>query len=222
MQTSIDSLSSEITTLAPFSLKLKELEAEIVESNLEQKRLQEEVDVLNEAYSNKKSKLDTDKWDSVSLELTNLKDSVVIKENRFDSLKRELNESLKKAGLITSQILEIESQIKLSNIDPDLDTKIDNLKTEISNYSSIITSSKERIRELSKITLVKGECYVCHQGIEDSSWDQINDEHQKKLQFFKHKLENAVSRMKFLDEEKSLLDGQAKLRNEINNIRFSN
>lgn len=212
VQSNIDSLVAEIAALNPFSIKLKEVEVELDEKKKEQISLQKEIEILSETYINKKSQLDTDSWDKVSAELLSLKKEGSELKKVFEQVKVNLDDKISQRDIIADKILKLESKINLSDIDADLDEKLDKIKTEISDYSSIISSSNEKIKELSKISIVEGECYTCHQHIDSDKFQQISGEHNKKIEFTKNKLDNAKNRLNFLNAERADLVSQVQAR----------
>ena len=99
---------------------------------------------------NKKAQLDTDSWDKVSSELMSLKKEGADLKKSFDQVRASLDDKISQRDIIADKILKLESKISLSNIDADLDEKLDKIKSEISDYTSIVSSSNEKIKELSK------------------------------------------------------------------------
>jgi exonuclease SbcC len=215
-QASIDSLSQETSNLASHSIRMKEVEENISQLKTELDSTKKEVEYLSELYVTKKSELDTDRWDRVTAEIVSLKKRGAELKKSYDASSENLNDLVSKRDSIISKISAINSKILATSIDENIEERFEKVKSEISDYSSILNSALEKQKELSKIHLIEGECYVCANTIDSYTFKRISDEHNKKAEFTKSKVDNAKSRLNFLSEEKkdilAQLETKAKLK----------
>lgn len=214
-QTKIDSLNEEIKELSPFHSKMEELETLIRDKSSEQVSLQTEVEALSERYLKEKSLTDTDSWDKITAEIVSLKTSGKELKTKYDRYISVLDEKTESKNKIESEISDIEKKISLINIDPDLESKIEKVKTEIYEYNSIVKSSKEKLKELDKIAIREEECYTCHQKVSAEDFLRIKAEHDQKIQFLKDKKENAESRIIYLESSMEELLKQLKDKKKV-------
>jgi DNA repair exonuclease SbcCD ATPase subunit len=197
-QTKIDTLQAEINQLLPYENNLNDLIKNIETKNSEKESLSNEVEILSESYSNKKSKVDTDSWDRAVQEIFSLKQRGKDLKTKYESLISTLEEKSDKKSAIDTEIQGIEKQASLLNFDPDVDEKMSKNTSEIYEYTALCKSAKEKIKELELILIKEGECYTCHQNISHETFSRLNDEHNKKIEFVKKKKENAESRLQYL------------------------
>jgi exonuclease SbcC len=199
-QTKIDTLNDEIKALSPFQSQMEDLVKLIGEKNSELSSLQSEVEALSERYLKEKSLIDTDSWDRITAEIASLKTSGRDLKVKYERYVSQLEEKTNHKNKVESEISEIEKQISLINLDPDLESKVEKTKLEIYEYNSIIKSSKEKLKELEKISIKEEECYTCHQKVSPEDFTKIKSEHDQKIQFLKDKKENAETRIQYLDK----------------------
>jgi exonuclease SbcC len=214
-QTKIDSLNEEIKELSPFHSKMEGLETLIRDKNSEQSSLQAEVEALSERYLKEKSLIDTDSWDRITAEIVSLKSNgkdLKVKYDRYISI---LDEKTNSKNKIESEISDVEKNISLINIDPDLESKVEKVKAEVYEYSSILKSSKEKLKELEKISIREEECYTCHQKVSPEDFSRIKSEHDQKIQFLKDKRENAENRVTYLEKSMEDLSKQMKDKKKV-------
>jgi DNA repair exonuclease SbcCD ATPase subunit len=217
-QSTIDIISQEISSLEPYENKKESLSKKLQEERVEHQSLNEEISILSASYASKKSNIDTDSWDRISSEIDSLKKDLIKRKDSYSTIKEDLSSKQAKLDDLTAKINSIESKVKSHDIDPNLLEKIDGMKTELANYKSIVVSCKEKERELSKLEFKKGECYVCNSAINDEQWDSIELAHKTKVDFNNSKLENAKSRISFLEKENKDLVSQKNIKEELNKL----
>lgn len=218
-QASIDALLIETNSLASHSMKMKEVEETISQIKSELDSAKKEVEYLSELYVTKKSELDTDKWDRVTADISSLKKRGAELKKSYEIVSENLNDLIGKRDSIVSKISGINSKILSVSIDDNIEDRFEKMKSEISDYSSILNSALEKQKELSKIYLIEGECYVCSNHIDNFKFKQISDEHNKKVKFTESKIDNARNRLNFLEEEKKEIIAQLEQKAKLKAIK---
>lgn len=208
LKAEVDSLSQSESQFLSASLKLKEK----TELKL---ALQGKRDALSERYLKIKNNIDTESWDRTSAEIASQKILGRDLKSRYDHVMSPLQKRLDRKESILSKISSLDKKIKTLSFDPDVDSKIEKVSAEIIEYSGSVQQSKIKLKELSEIHLVEGECFTCKQSIDSETFNRLKEEKDKNLEHYSMKKANSEKRIAYLSSAKKELDAQKAINLEI-------
>jgi DNA repair exonuclease SbcCD ATPase subunit len=215
LQAKYDSLRTEVESLSQSEEQLLSASAKLSEKTKLKASLQERREALSERYLKIKNNLDTESWDRTSAEISSQKILGKDLKLRYEQIISPLQKRLDRKESIISKISSLDKKIKTLSFDPDVDSKIEKISSEIIEYSGAIQQSKVKIKEICEVHLVEGECFTCKQSIDSETFEKLKEENEKSLEHYSMKKTNSEKRVAYLFNVKNELQVQKSINSEI-------
>ena len=215
LQAKYDSLRAEVESLSQSEEQLLSASSKLSEKTKLKISLQERREALSERYLKIKNNLDTESWDRTSAEIASQKILGKDLKVRYDQILSPLQKRLDRKESIISKISSLDKKIKTLSFDPDVDSKIEKVSSEIIEYSGAIQQSKVKLKEICEVHLVEGECFTCKQSIDSETFKKLKEENEKSLEHYSMKKTNSEKRVAYLFNLKNDLQVQKSINSEI-------
>lgn len=197
-QATYDALKLETDILAISEAELTIAIVALDEKNKQKQALQPKVELLSEKYLKIKNNIDTDSWDRATAEIRSLKVRGKDLKTRYDSVMSVLERRLERKDELSGKMLFFEKKISTLSFDDNVEQKLEKLQSELGEYSGAVQQSKIKLKELSDLKFVDGECYTCHHEISKEDYEKLSSEYEKSVSHYSNKLANSESRITYL------------------------
>lgn len=190
--------------------------ASSLKSSLE--TLNDEISSLEEKYLSIKESLDTDAYDRIVEDLKRLKGRKIEVETKVSMTKESLDSFYKDKEKFEQIIEKIDYSIGDKVIIPVEDGAIDSLRDQLVEYKSSKSSSEEVLKTLAEKEILSGECYVCHQEIDDELYHRIKHDHEEREELYKKRLSDSTKMILKIESELEALIATEKTNKKINDL----
>ena len=201
LKKSVENYDSTVENLESAKIEAKESKkkAKVLTSN--KKTLSDQIDSLNRKYTIIKKSLDTDTYDKVIEQIKTLKEDGRAVSSKEDKALKSLERYKSDKEKIEKRIAALKSKIKDKEHIEISDSKIEELRTELTHHKSKKASSEEILGSLNDVDISTDSCYVCKQSIGTGLYEDLKKKHVSKIETYKVQLSNANKEILILEKE---------------------
>lgn len=186
--------------------KLEELRNISKEKSSKKEELEYSIKKYKEDYEKLKKSLDTDQWDRIVGEIESLKKSIKEKKISLEEKKGPYDKNLKKRQDLEEELSLVKNSIDSIFIIDDAEVLLEKNRAEAFEFKSNITSSQERLEEITSIHLNGDSCYVCGQDLDEELSEKIKLDNEETKEKLKRKIVYSKNKIKELNNKKADLE----------------
>jgi exonuclease SbcC len=201
LKKSVENYDSIVERLESAKIDIKESkkQSKILTSN--KKTLSDQIDSLNRKYTIIKRSLDTDTYDKVIEQMKGLKEDGRALSSKEDAASKSLKRYKADKEKVKKRIVESRAKIKDKEYIEISDSKIEELRLELTHHKSQKASSEEILRTLDDVEISPDSCYVCNQSIGSDLYEDLKKKHASKGRSYKAQLSSANKEILILEKE---------------------
>lgn len=180
-----------VQKLSETSVHITEAESNSASLRGDLQTITEELSSLEEKYSSMKKSLDTGTYDKVVEDLKKLGLDRESLGKKISLLKNSVSNYSNEKSLLEKDIEKISASLIGQEVVEVEEGAIERLRAALVEHKASKATAKEVLKTLGETNILKGECYVCDQPIDDDLYERLLCNHSNKQELYKARLSDA-------------------------------